>query len=282
VLIVIALKVLPRQASRPGSFDLIGAITSIVGMGALVYGITSGGSAGWSSPVTIAFVAGGAVVLALFVLDERRAARPILPLRLFASRQRAGAAIARLTFAGAIIAFFFYTSQYFQGAYHWSALLAGLAFLPMTVVQFALGLLVPRLTPRLGSAALVLVGFVLVILGMLWLTRIGPSDTYLTSMAGPLVLIGAGQGLGFGPLTAVGVAGARSDDSGAASGLVNTAHQLGSTLGVAILTSVAAGATTIVTRTVDVYAGATVMLVIGLLAILFLALPGERVQQSRR
>jgi len=268
-----ARRYLPVFAAARGRFDLLGAVASTLGMGALVFGIINAGDHGWTAPLTVAAIAVGAVVLAIFVVNEWRAKQPIMPLRLFASRQRSGAAISRLLFAGTMIAFFFFTTQFFQGVYGWTPLQAGLGFLPMTLVQFGASLLVARLTARFGNARLVAAGLALVLAGMAWMSQLTADTSYLAGMVGPLVLIGLGQGLAFGPLTAAGIAGARTEDAGAASGLVNTAHQLGSTLGVAILTSVAAGAATLSERVVDAYLGGTVMLAIALAAALALIVP---------
>lgn len=198
-----------------------------------------------------------------------------MPLRLFASAQRSGAAVARLLFAGTMIAFYFFGTQYFQGVYGWTPLEAGLGFLPMSLVQFAVSLTVARLTARFGNAALVSAGLIITTVGLGWMTQIDADAPFIIGAAGPLLLLGVGQGIAFGPLTAAGIAGARTEDAGAASGLVNTAHQLGSTLGVAILTSAAAGALTLEDQVVDAFVGGTVMLAISVVAALVFILPGE-------
>ncbi|MFT4210891.1 MAG: MFS transporter [Microbacterium sp.] len=281
VMIILALRYLPAFERVSGRFDVLGAIASTLGMGAFVYGIINVGEQGWADPLTLWSIVIGLAVLAVFVLNEWKARQPIMPLRLFASRERAGAAIARLLFAGTMIAFFFFTTQFFQGVYGWSPLQAGLGFLPMTVVQFASSLLVPRLTRRLGGAPLLVVGLVSVLAGMAWITRLTADTPFLIGAAGPLVLLGLGQGLTFGPLTSAGVAGARPEDAGAASGLVNTAHQLGSTLGVAILTAAAAGVATLEQRVVDAYLGGTVMLGLAVAASLALIIPAELRHRTR-
>ncbi|WP_291473555.1 MFS transporter [Corynebacterium sp.] len=280
VMVILALRFLPSFETERGRFDLIGAATSVLGMGALVYGIINAGESGWGDPFAIWPMTIGASVLALFMLNEWRARQPILPLRLFASAGRSGAAIARLLFAGTMIAFYFFTTQYFQGVYGWTPLQAGLGFLPMSLVQFCSSLLVPRLTRRWGNSVLLLGGLILVLVGMAWISRITPDTSFVAGAVGPLVLLGLGQGLGFGPITSAGVAGARPGDAGAASGLVNTAHQLGSTLGVAVLTSVAAGASTLSGRVVDAYAGGVVMIAVAVIASLALIVPSE--VRSRR
>jgi len=275
VMIVLALRFLPRFETVPGRFDLVGAAASTLGMGALVYGIIDAGEHGWADPLTIWPIVIGGAVLVVFVLNEWRAKQPIMPLRLFASAERSGAAIARLMFAGTMIAFFFFTTQYFQGVYDWTPLQAGLGFLPMSLVQFGSSLLVSRLTRRWNNAPLLVAGLILVLAGMIWISRITPDTSFLAGAVAPLVLLGLGQGLAFGPITSAGVAGARPEDAGAASGLVNTAHQLGSTLGVAVLTSAAASATTLADRVAHAYSGGVVMIAVAVAASLVLIVPSE-------
>ncbi|MFL4480385.1 MFS transporter [Paeniglutamicibacter sp. ORCA_105] len=281
LMIIASWKFLPAFPAVRGRFDAAGAITSTLGMGALVYGIINVAEQGWSAPLTIGSLVLGAIVLAVFVLNEWRARQPIMPLRLFRSRERTGAAIARLFFAGAMIGFFFFTTQFFQGVYGWTPLQAGLGFLPMTILQFMSSLFVSRLVGKFGNAALLVAGFALVLGGMGWISRLTADTPFIAGVVGPLLVIGLGQGLAFGPLTSAGIAGALPQDAGAASGLVNTAHQLGSTLGVALLTSVAAGASTLEGRVVDAYAGGTVMLAVALVAAIALILPAELAGRKR-
>ncbi|WP_406279222.1 MFS transporter [Nocardia sp. NBC_00881] len=280
MLIVAAWRYLPDTRPRRGRFDLIGALTSTVGMGALVYGIVAAGEHGWTSAAGLVPIAVGVLVLVVFVADQARALQPIMPLRLFASRERSGAAAARLLFAGTMIAFFVFTTQFLQGVYGWNPLQGGLAFLPMTLVQFGFSLLVPRLTARYGNAVLLTAGLGFVLAGLAGTTRLDAATSYWAGVAAPMVLIGIGQGLAFGPLTAAGIAGARPADAGAASGLVNTAHQLGSTLGVAVLTTASAGAATLAGRVSDAYLGGAVMLAVALIAALVLIMPAERKRRS--
>src|SRR5699024_4267388 len=157
-------------------------------------------------------------------------------------------------------------TPYFPGVYGWSPLMAGLGFLPMSLVQLTVFLSVPPPAGRFGNTALVTTGLVIATAGMGWITQIRPDSSFMVGTAGPLILLGIGQGIAFGPLTAAGSAGARTEDAGAASGLVNTAHQLGSTLGVAVLTSVAAGAVSFEDQVVGSFMGGTVMLGLAVLA----------------
>jgi predicted MFS family arabinose efflux permease len=211
-------------------------------MGALVFGILHGAEAGWSDPLAIAAFAAAAVLLVALVLNERRSAQPIMPLRLFSNRVRAGALVTRVLFLGAMTAYFFYLTQFLQGVVGFSPLITGLAFLPMTAVNFVVAMLVPRLTHRFGGSALLIGGIAVTLAGMAWLSRLEPGSPYLLGIALPMVLIGAGQGLAFAPLTSAGIAQVAPADAGAASGLVNAAHQLGGSLGLGILTAIGVAA----------------------------------------
>jgi EmrB/QacA subfamily drug resistance transporter len=241
-LILVARRFLPETEPRPGRLDLIGALTSTVGMTALVYGLVRSADAGWSDPLTVAALALGVVLLALFVLDQWRAEQPIMPLRLFASRERAGAYAGRLLFLGGMLSFWFFVTQYLQGVLGYSPLQTGFAFLPTTLVNFAVALGVPWLTHRLGNGRLLAGSLLVAVIGMAWLSRVSADSSYLTAVALPMLLIGAGQGGALAPLTSAGVSGVAAEDAGAAGGVVNVAHQLGGSLGLGLLVTVFAAA----------------------------------------
>jgi EmrB/QacA subfamily drug resistance transporter len=241
-LIWAAPRYLPETERRDGSFDVAGAATSTLGMTALVYGFVRAASDGWGDSVTVASFALSAVLLIGFVFNELRAEQPITPLRLFASRERSGAYVTRILVVSAMFAMFFFLTQFLQGARGYSPLAAGLAFLPMTIVMFAMIRVVPRLSGRIGSERLLVGGLALDLAGMAWLSRLGEGTPFFPGIAVPLVLMGVGIGLALTPLTAAGIAGVAPDDAGAASGLVNTAHQLGGALGLSILVTVFASA----------------------------------------
>lgn len=238
-MIAAAYHFIPEPARETGRFDVAGALTSTIGMVALVYGLIRSASHGWTDPETVAFLIGAAVLIGSFVFVERRAAQPITPLRLFASGERAGAYAARVLFLGAMIGFFF-TTQFLQGVFGYSAAMTGLAFLPATLVNFGSAMLVPRLTPKVGNGRLLALSLLISFAGMFWLSRVTASADFLTSVALPMVLIGWGQGFVLSPLTTAGISGVAGKDAGAACGLVNTAHQLGNSIGLAVLVAAAA------------------------------------------
>jgi EmrB/QacA subfamily drug resistance transporter len=222
----------PRQSGR---FDLPGAVTSTAGVAALVYAFIRAASSGWGDGVAIAAFAAAAVLLVAFVLTETRAPQPITPLRLFANPGRSGSFVARLLLVGGMFGMFFFLTQFLQDVLGFHPLLAGVAFLPMTLLVFGVSRLAPRLIPRFGGQRLMLIGMVPVVIGMAWLSRVSPETGYWSGVFGPMVLIGVGMGLVFVPLTTASLAGVRPQESGAASSMVNVMQQLGGSVGLAVL-----------------------------------------------
>jgi EmrB/QacA subfamily drug resistance transporter len=237
-LILASPRFLPETKRRPGRLDIVGALTSTIGMTLLVYGIVRSASAGWGDSITIASLLIAVALLAFFVAEQRRAAQPIMPLRLFASRERVGAYLARFLFLAGMVPFWFFATQYLQIVKGFSPYQAGLAFLPVTLPNFASAMAVPRLTRRFGNARLLVGGLVISVIGMAWLGQVSASSSYLFGVALPMVLIGIGQGGCLAPLTSAGIAGVPSNDAGAAGGVVNVAHQIGGSFGLGVLVAV--------------------------------------------
>ena len=228
-------RVLPETTRRTGHFDIAGALTSTLGMSALVYGFIRVAESGWNNTLTLgSFVAGG-VLLALFVRIERRAAQPITPLRLFASRERSGAYLARALVVTGMFGMFFFITQYLQGDLHFSPLEAGVAFLPTTALIFATAQIIPRLAGRISEFRLLASGVTIALAGMIWLSRLTESSHYFPQLAIPMALLGVGIGAALIPLTTYGIRGVASEDAGAASGLINVSQQIGASLGLSIL-----------------------------------------------
>ncbi|NEM92165.1 MFS transporter [Galbitalea soli] len=282
-MIVLAPRFLPETKKLAGRFDFLGAITSTVGVGSLVYAILNAAEHGWATIETIVGLAVAFAGLGSFVITESRVTQPILPLRLFHSRERTGAYVGRLLYLGAMMGFFYFTTQFLQGVLGFTPLQAGLAFLPMTAVNFAVAMAIPQVTRRVGQATSLVLGIALTLAGMIWLSHIGSGSSYLTGVALPMVLIGSGQGFTFAPLTAAGIAGTTSADAGAASGAVNTFHQVGSSLGLGVLVSLAAvapsdgSARAVITAQAEVaLTGGSGLLLLALLVAVALIVPGIR------
>lgn len=222
----------PRQSGR---FDIAGAVLSTLSVVALVYGLVHAAEESWLHWRTAAPLLAGVVFGALFLQVERHADQPILPLRLFASRERSGANAARVLFIGAAMGFFFYVTQYLQSVLGMRPMWAGIAFFPSMLVNFLGALTAPRLVNRFGHNAVLAAALTTSLVGMAGLGQLDAGSPFLLGVALPMALVGAGMGATLALLTINGVAGVAPQDAGSASGLVGVAHQLGGALGLAIL-----------------------------------------------
>ncbi|MCJ8185978.1 MFS transporter [Lactiplantibacillus pentosus] len=226
ILAVRYIKVTTRPAV--GKIDYLGTVTSVVGFSALVYSIV-----GEQYQLLAAIVA--VIFLVSFVLTEAKIKAPIMPLKIFADRERSSAYVARFFFMGAMLAYWFLTPQVLQQLYHFSPLQAGIAFLPMSIVQFIAALQVSRLTTKWGNSRLLIVGLSTTLLGVLLAVVIGIHAGYTWAVALPMVLLGLGQGVTLSPLTVSGLANTDREIAGSASGVVNTIHQIGGSVGLSLV-----------------------------------------------
>ncbi|GAA1039100.1 MFS transporter [Virgisporangium ochraceum] len=224
-----------RHTGRP---DIAGALTSTLGMASLVYGFIRAADDGWRDSWTLAAFGVAGVLLAAFVLIESRTKEPITPLRLFADRNRAGSYAIMLSVAAAMFGMFFFITLFVQNVLGYTPIQSGLSFLPVSVAIFIAAGLTSRLLPRFGPKPFMVVGTLLSGAGMVWLSLIDTSSTYVTGVLGPTVLFGFGMGLNFVTLTLTAVSGVAQEDSGAASGLLNATQQVGGSLGLSILVTV--------------------------------------------
>jgi EmrB/QacA subfamily drug resistance transporter len=241
-LFVAARRGLRESERHVGELDLASALSSTFGMGALVFGLVRAAEHGWHDPISLAALALGPLLLALLVWNEARAANPIMPLHLFAQGERARAYVARVLFLGGMGGFWFFTTQLLQGVLGLRPALAGLAFLPATGPNFFVALWTPSLTARHGNSLVLLTGISVAAVGVAWLSEANAGSGYWRDIAPAMLLIGVGQGLSLGPLTLAGMRGVAPRDAGAASGVISAAHQLGLSLGLALLVVVFAAA----------------------------------------
>jgi len=224
-------------------FDMAGAVSLTAGLVALVLGIVSIGQYGWGSAEVIGGIGAAVVLLVLFVAIERRAAAPLVPLSIFASRTLTGANVVVGLMGATMFAMWFFLSLYLQQVLGLSPLQAGLAFLPMTGTLAGAATLAPRLVARFGGRATLTTGMLLIALGALLLTQISPGGSWAGDVLVPSVIMALGMGLSFVPVTIAAVAGVPPERAGLASGLVNTSRQMGGALGLAVLTSLATSLT---------------------------------------
>jgi len=239
------LKLRDEPAGNRDPLDWPGVVTAVGGLVALVYGLGNAASDGWSDPMTYGFIAAGAVILAVFVAIERRAAHPLLPLRVVTDRNRGGA-YAAVGIAGiGMFGVFLFLTYYLTGVLGFSPIQSGLAFLPMLAgVMITATTIGSILTPRIGPRPLVPLGALVAAAGMLYLTRIGLGSDYLTGVLPGLVVTGLGMGLIFAPTQNAATSGVQHHDAGVASAMVNTMQQIGGSIGTALLSSFAASAIT--------------------------------------
>ncbi|MEU9479612.1 MFS transporter [Streptomyces sp. NPDC048191] len=223
---------------HPGRFDITGALTSTAGMASLVYGFIRASENGWRDGLTLGSFGAAVVLLVAFILTETRAKEPITPLRMFADRNRWGTYVIMLALSAAMFGMFFYIVLFVQDVLGYSAVKAGVAFLPVTVAIAVGAGLSQALLPKLGPKPFMTVGSALVVVGLVWQTFIRPDSSYLGGVLGPMLVFGFGMGLNFVTVTVTAVSGVAQHEAGAASGLLNATQQVGGSLGLSILTTV--------------------------------------------
>jgi EmrB/QacA subfamily drug resistance transporter len=230
--------------TRP-PLDLPGTLTATSGLFALVFGLSRAETDGWGDPVTIALLAGSAVLIASFVALQRRVANPLLPLRIVSDRARGGSFLAIGIASAGIFGLLLFLTFYLQDTKGFGALETGLAFLPMSFsIAPTVALISTRVLPRTGPRPLVPAGMATAALGMVLLTRIGVDTAYASHVLPSLILVGSGFGLILGASFPTATADVPVGDSGVASAMVNTSQQVGGSLGTALLSTLAASATT--------------------------------------
>ncbi|MDT4740829.1 MFS transporter [Bradyrhizobium sp. WYCCWR 12699] len=231
-----------RETTRARSreVDLPGQLAAIGALGALAGAIIEGGALGWGHPAVIAGFAGSAILAALFIWRERRAAQPMLPLSLFGHRLFALTSLVGLLVNIAIYGLIFVLSLYFQRINGLSAWWTGLAFVPMMAAVLPINLLAPRLAERIGACPTIVVGACVSALGCLGLLWIA-ADTSYWMICGQMIAISGGLGLLVPPLTSTLLGSVDKARSGIAAGVLNATRQTGSVLGVALFGSLIAG-----------------------------------------
>jgi EmrB/QacA subfamily drug resistance transporter len=225
------------------SFDVAGAVTVTAGLLALVYGIVKAQEKGWTSLHTGGFFTLALVLLAAFVVIERRSAEPLVRLNIFRVRTVRAANVVMFLVAAGLFAMFYFNTLYLQRVLGYSALEAGLAFLPFTAGIIIGAGLSQSLVPRLGAREVPLIGMPMAIVGLLLFMRLQPDGTYVTDLLPGIMLASIGMGLTFVPITLIATSGIPNSDAGLASGLFNTSQQIGGALGLAVLATLAVDAT---------------------------------------
>ena len=246
VTFVLSLRLVPesRDLHVHKSFDLAGAVSVTAGLIALVYGIVRSAESGWGSAEVLAILAVAAVLLVGFVLIERRSPEPLVRLSIFSVRTVRGANAAMFVVAAGLFSMFFFNTLYLQRVLGYSALEAGLAFLPFTAGIIIGSGVSQKLVPALGARDVPIIGIALAVLGLLLFLRLTPGETsYVVDLLPGIMLMSVGMGLVFVPVTLIATSGMPADDAGLASGLFNTSQQVGGALGLAVLSTLATNRT---------------------------------------
>jgi EmrB/QacA subfamily drug resistance transporter len=220
-------------------FDIPGAVTVTAGLSLLVYALVEAVNVGWGSTETIARIAGAVALLAVFVVIERRRRAPLMPFSIFRLRTLRGADIVALLIGMSLFSMFFFISLYMQQVLGYSALKAGLSYLPLAVGIILAAGAASAMTTRIGFKPVLLTGLLFVAAGLAWFSQVSPHGSFVGDVLGPSLLAAIGLGLSFVSVTIAAVTGTRPHEAGLASGLVNTAQQVGGALGLAILATVA-------------------------------------------
>jgi EmrB/QacA subfamily drug resistance transporter len=237
-------KVLGESSRLRGRFDLPGAITGTGGVAALVYGLsnaaaTPDGVSHWGDAKVVASLAAAAVLLAAFAVVEMRSRHALLPVRLLRSRDRTGAYLIMLCFGTALFGMYFFLTLFMQVIWSYSALKTGVAYLPYTAGVVVASGLAAQLVPKLGARALLLAGAAATAGGLYWQSLITVHSTYASAVLGPTLTDGVGTGLLFVPLTLLALARVAEQETGVASSLLNAGQQVGGSIGLAVLGTIA-------------------------------------------
>jgi EmrB/QacA subfamily drug resistance transporter len=231
------------SAARP-KLDVPGTLTAVGGLLALVYGLTKAETDGWGAGVTLGFLAAAVVLLTSFVLIQRRSDHPLLPPRVVLDRNRGGAFAAVGVVGAGMFGVFLFLTYYLQQTLGLSPIQTGLAFLPMIgVLMITATTTSAAVLPRVGPKPLVTAGMLLAAVGMLLLTQVGVDSTYAARVLPGLLVIGFGLGLSMATAMGTATLGVGPGDAGVASATVNTMQQIGGSIGTALLSTLAASAT---------------------------------------
>jgi EmrB/QacA subfamily drug resistance transporter len=235
-----AFRVLPEsRRDGPRHFDVAGAVTVTAGLTTLVYALVDASDAGWLSTQTLGLGALALALLASFVLIEHRTKDPLVPFSIFKLRTLTASNIVALLVAAALFAMFFFVSLYMQQVLGYSALKAGLSYLPLAVGIIISAGVASQLVTKIGYKPVFFAGMVLAAIGLLWFSQVSADGDYLSDILFPSLVVAAGLGFAFVPMMIAAVAGVEPARAGLASGLINTSQQIGGALGLAILASVA-------------------------------------------
>ncbi|PRY60920.1 MFS transporter [Glycomyces artemisiae] len=231
---------LPGGAGARGSIDVLGAVLATLGLGGAVFSIVRAPETGWASVQTWGVLAGAAVLLALFLVVQAKRREPLMPLAVFRAANLGAANLAQALLGAAWIPMWFFLNLYLQQVLGYSAFPSGAALLPMTaLIMLGMVVIAPRLTAKFGSKAMIATGLLLLAAGLGWLSLVRPDGTFAADVLPASLVAALGMSLAFIPSLQMAISSTAPEQGGLASGIVNTSYQIGSALGLAVVTAIA-------------------------------------------
>jgi EmrB/QacA subfamily drug resistance transporter len=238
-----------RMEGEKRVFDVAGAVTVTAALSILVYALVDANDAGWGSSQTIGLIVLSVALMAAFVAIELRTAKPLVPFSIFRIRTLTGANVVGLLVGASLFSMFFFISLYMQQVLGYSAIHAGLSYLPLALVIMASAGIASQLVTKIGYKPVLALGLLFIVIGLTWFSRVSVGGGFATDILGPSLFAAAGLGFAFVTTTIAAVSGVEESEAGLASGLINTSQQIGGALGLAVLSAVA------ISRTDDVLSG---------------------------
>jgi len=240
-----------RSESVTRHYDAAGAVSITAGLSLLAYALLDASESGWGSTKIVSLLAVSAALIAAFVAIELRSKAPLVPIRIFRLRTLTGANVVGLLLGASLFSMFYFISLYMQQVLGYSAIHAGLSYLPLAVTIIVAAGIGGQFVTRFGFKPILAIGMAFVAVGLVWWSQVSVGGGFLTDILGPSLLAAMGLGFGFVTSTIAAVAGVEEREQGLASGLINTSQQIGGALGLAVLSTIATS------RTDDVMASGT-------------------------
>src|SRR5215212_6884614 len=227
-----------RSESESRAFDFAGAVSVTAGLSLLVFALLDAEDAGCGSAQTIGVLAAAAVLLIAFVAIERRSRAPLVPFSIFRIRTITGANVVGILVGASLFSMFFFISLYMQQVLGYSAIKAGLSYLPLAITIILSAGIASQLVTRVGFKNVLAVGLSLIAVALVWFSQISVDGTFVADILGPSLLAAVGLGFSFVSSTIAAMSGVEEHEAGLASGLINTSQQVGGALGLAILSAI--------------------------------------------
>ena len=228
-----------RMEGEKRIFDVAGAVTVTAALSILVYALVDANSVGWGSTRTIGLIVLSALLMAAFVAIELRASKPLVPFSIFRIRTLTGANVVGLLVGASLFSMFFFISLYMQQVLGFSAIKAGLSYLPLALAIMLSAGIASSLVTKVGFKPILAAGMAFIAIGLVWFSQISVHGSFLADILGPSLFAAVGLGFAFVPVTIAAVSGVEDREQGLASGLINTSQQVGGALGLAVLAAIA-------------------------------------------